>query len=79
MKNSSEFLPEILSTDKLIVSHTHVPFFDMDNGVFVTGSLLIKEKLRENEYFIKRNIGVFLVIDDEDRHDPIKMKRFFQL
>ncbi len=79
VKNSSDFLPEILPTDKLIISHTHVPFYDMDNGVFATGSWIIKEKLRENEDFIKRNIGVFIVIDDEDRHDPIKMKKFFQL
>lgn len=79
VKNSSDFLPEILSTDKIIISHTHVPFYDMDNGVFATGSWIIKEKLRENEDFIKRNIGVFIVIDDEDRDDPIKMKRFFEL
>ncbi|MHA1212128.1 MAG: hypothetical protein ACTSSH_06685 [Candidatus Heimdallarchaeota archaeon] len=78
MKNSSDFLPEILSTDKLIISHTHVPFHDMDNGVFTMGSWILKEKLRENEDFIKRNIGVFIVIDDEDRDNPVKMKRWLK-
>lgn len=79
VKNSSDFLPEILPTDKLIISHSHVPFYDMDNGVFATGSWILKDELRENEGFIKRNIGVFILLDDEDRNDPIKMMRFFDL
>ena len=79
VKNSSDFLPEILPTDKLIISYSHMPFYDMDNGVFATGSWILKDELRENEGFIKRNIGVFILLDDEDRNDPIKMMRFFDL
>lgn len=79
IKNIHSFLPQILQTDKIIISHTHVPVYDMENGVFATGSWFLREELRENEDFIKRNIGVFIVLDDEDRNDPIKMKRFFKL
>ncbi|MGC9778489.1 MAG: metallophosphoesterase [Candidatus Heimdallarchaeota archaeon] len=79
VKNAIDFLPKILPTDKLIISHAHVPFYDMENGVFATGSWVLKDELRENVDFIKRNIGVFILVDDEDRNDPIKMKRFFEL
>jgi len=79
IKNKPSFLPQILPTDKIIISHTHVPVFNMENGVFATGSWLLKEELVKNEDFIRRNIGVFIVVDDEDRNDPIKMKRFFKL
>ncbi len=75
--NSIDFLPKILQTDKIIISHTHVPFYDMDNGVFATGGWKIKEDWSED--YIKRNVGVFILIDDEDRADPIKLKRFFEL
>lgn len=75
--NSIDFLPNILQTDKIIISHTHVPFYDMDNGVFATGGWKVKEDWSEE--YIKRNIGVFILIDDEDRADPIKLKRFFEL
>jgi len=73
-----DFLPKILPSDKLILSHTHIPFYDMDNGVFATGSWVLKGEFKENEDFIKRNIGVFILLDDEDRNDPIKIKRFFK-
>ncbi len=74
VRNGSEFLPEILSTDKIIISHTHVPFYKMDNGMFATGGWRIKEDWSED--YIRRNVGVFIIIDDEDRDDPIKMKRW---
>ncbi|MGC9779952.1 MAG: metallophosphoesterase [Candidatus Heimdallarchaeota archaeon] len=73
----AEFLPKIKQTDKLIISHTHTPFYDMDNGVFATGSWKVKKELQENEGYIRRNIGVFILLDDEDRDDPIKLKRWF--
>ncbi len=75
--NSIDFLPKILQTDKIILSHTHVPFYDMDNGVFATGGWKIKEDWSKE--YIKRNVGVFILIDDEDRADPVKLKRFFEL
>ncbi|MGC9778115.1 MAG: hypothetical protein HZR80_02615 [Candidatus Heimdallarchaeota archaeon] len=71
--NSIDFLPKILQTDKLILSHTHAPFYDMDNGVFATGGWKIKEGWTEE--YIRRNVGVFILIDDEDRDDPVKLKR----
>ncbi len=77
--NDSNFLPKIRKTDKLIISHTHFPSYDMDNGIFATGGWKVKEELMENEDYIKRNIGVFIIIDDEDRADPVKLKRFFEL
>lgn len=73
VNKGSDFLPMILTTDKLIISHTHVPFYDMDNGVFATGGWRIKKEWTEE--YIKRNVGVFIIIDDEERNDPIKMKR----
>jgi len=76
VKQGSEFLPKILPTDKIIISHTHVPFYDMDNGVFATGGWRIKKEWTEE--YIKRNVGVYIIIDDEERNDPIKMKRWFE-
>jgi len=73
-----DFLPKILSSDKLIISHTHIPFYNMDNGVFATGSWILKNDFRENRNFIQRNIGVYILLDDEDRNDPIKMMKFFK-
>ncbi len=72
--NSINFLTKILSTDMLIISHTHVPFYDMDNRVFATGGWKVKEKWSRE--YIKRNVGVFIVIDDEKREDPIKVIRW---
>lgn len=70
-----DFLPEIFPTDKIIISHTHIPFFAMDDGVFATGGWKVKDNMLDE--YIKRNVGVFILIDDEDRNDPIKLKRFF--
>lgn len=78
VRSGSNFLPKIMATDKIIISHTHTPVYDMDNGVFATGSWFLKKELRENEGFVQRNIGVFILLDDEDRNDPIKLKRFFK-
>lgn len=78
VEKGSNFLPKILQTDILILSHTHAPFYDMDYGVFATGSWKLKEELQDKKEYIQRNIGVFIVIDDEDRDDPIKLQRWLE-
>ncbi|MHA1186172.1 MAG: metallophosphoesterase [Candidatus Heimdallarchaeota archaeon] len=70
-----DFLPKLFTSDKLIISHTHVPFYDMDNGVFATGGWMVKEDWTDS--YISRNVGIFIVIDDEDRDDPIKLRKRF--
>ena len=69
-------LPKIEEGDKLIISHTHAPFYDMENGVFATGTWKEKEGMREEER--RRKMGVFIITDDEERNDPIKMKRWME-
>ena len=66
-------LPKLEKGDKLIISHTHAPFYDMENGIFATGTWKEKEGMREEER--KRKMGVFIIINDEERNDPIKMRR----
>ena len=70
-----DFLPKLFTSDKLIISHTHVPFYDMDNGVFATGGWVVKEEWADS--YISRNVGIFIIIDDEDRDDPIKLQKRF--
>ncbi|MCE7743627.1 MAG: hypothetical protein GPJ52_00680 [Candidatus Heimdallarchaeota archaeon] len=71
-------IPKIERADKLIISHTHAPFYDMENGVFATGGWKVKEEMKKNNEYIKRNVGVFIVTNDEERNDPIKMKRWLK-
>ncbi len=71
-------VPEIEKEDKLIISHTHAPFYDMENGVFATGGWKIKRELKEKKEYIRRNVGVFIVADGEERNDPIQMKKWFR-
>lgn len=71
-------IPKIERGDKLIISHTHAPFYDMENGVFATGGWKVKEEMKKNNEYIKRNVGVFIVTNDEERNDPIKMKRWLK-
>ncbi len=71
-----DFIPKIHSSDKLIISHTHVPFYNMDAGVFATGGWKVKESWTED--YIRRNIGVYIIIDDEDRADPLKLRRILE-
>ncbi|MFW9921792.1 MAG: hypothetical protein ACFFDW_00690 [Candidatus Thorarchaeota archaeon] len=78
VKEKNWYLPEICKTDKLIISHTHVPFYDMDNGIFATGAWTVKDELKEDKEYLRWNIGVFILIDDEDRNDPIKLIRWFE-
>lgn len=72
------FLPPITSVDKLVLAHCHVPCYDLDAGVFATGAWTIPKELQENDEWKKRMVGVFLVIDDEKREDPIQMIRWFK-
>ncbi len=78
VREGNKNLPKIERGDKIIISHTHTPFFDMENGVFATGGWKVKKELEENEEYIKRNVGVFIIIKDADRNDPIKMKRYMK-
>ena len=70
--------PSCYEGDKLIISHTHAPFYDMENGVFATGGWKVKEELKDEKEYIKRNVGVFIETNDEERNDPIKMKRWLK-
>jgi len=75
-KENSAF-PKINSTDKLIISHTHVPIYDMETGVFATGAWIRKDRKNLREQVRNdRLIGVFIIVDDENRGDPIQMKRW---
>ncbi|MHA1435865.1 MAG: hypothetical protein ACTSO7_18655 [Candidatus Heimdallarchaeota archaeon] len=78
VREGNKNLPKMERGDKIIISHTHTPFYDMENGVFATGTWKVKKELEENEEYIKRNVGVFIIIKDEDRNDPIKMKRWMK-
>jgi len=71
-------LPKIERADKLIISHTHAPFYDMESGVFATGTWKVKGELKYNEEYIKRNVGVFILTNNEDRNDPIKIIRWME-
>ncbi len=48
LREGNKNLPKITKGDKLIISHTHAPFYDMENGVFATGTWKVKEKKRKN-------------------------------
>jgi hypothetical protein len=50
----------------------------MENGVFATGTWKVKEERKEEKEYIRRNVGVFIVTNDEERNDPIKMKRWME-
>ncbi len=50
----------------------------MENGVFATGGWKVKEELKDEKEYIKRNVGVFIETNDEERNDPIKMKRWLK-
>lgn len=78
VREGNKNLPKIDEGDKLIISHTHAPFYDMENGVFATGGWKVKEEMKKNNEYIKRNVGVFIVTNDEERNDPIKMKRWLK-
>ncbi len=78
VREGNSNLPKITNGDKLIISHTHAPFYDMENGVFATGGWKVKEELKENEEYIKRNVGVFIITNDEERNDPIKIERWMK-
>ncbi|MHA1309010.1 MAG: metallophosphoesterase, partial [Candidatus Heimdallarchaeota archaeon] len=54
--NEIDFLPKINLSDKIIISHTHVPFYNMDAGVFATGGWKVRESWTED--YIRRNVGV---------------------
>ncbi len=71
-------LPKIEKADKLIISHTHAPFYDMENGVFATGTWKVKAERKEEKEYIKRNVGVFIITHDAERNDPIKMRRWIK-
>ncbi|MHA1555928.1 MAG: hypothetical protein ACTSPM_03240 [Candidatus Heimdallarchaeota archaeon] len=62
----------------MIISHTHAPFYDMENGVFATGTWKVKEELKEKKGYLRRNVGVFIIVNDEERNDPIKIVRWLE-
>ena len=39
---------------------------------------LQQEHGKESDVFDKRNSGVFIVIEEEERNDPIKIKRWME-
>ena len=78
VKEGRKNLPIIEREDRVIISHTHAPFYDMENGVFATGTWKVKEELKEKREYIRRNVGVFIISNDEERNDPIKIKRWME-
>ncbi|MHA1126565.1 MAG: metallophosphoesterase [Candidatus Heimdallarchaeota archaeon] len=78
VREGNKNLPKIERGDKIIISHTHAAFYDMENDVFATGGWKVREELKDEKDYIERNVGVFIIIDDEDRNDPIKMKRWMK-
>lgn len=81
VREGSPFLPKIYPTDKIIVSHTHYPVYDMDNGVFATGPWKLRAgqtpAMVQAQDPRTRSLGVFIIIDDERREDPIHLYRWY--